>query len=561
MLTALSIENIVLIDRLHLEFGAGLGVLTGETGAGKSILLDAFGLALGSRGEASLVRAGQARGQVTARFDLPESHEAIRWLAENDFDAYAGGELILRRVQQADGRTRAFINDQPVSVQMLRQTGARLVEIHGQHDDRAMTDAATHRRLLDCYGGLTADAEAVRRAWDAWRALEGELAEREAALAQARENAEYLRHTLDELEELAPEEGEEERLAEARQTMMNSEKIATELNAAFESLSGNNGAEERLSSALRRLERFGGGELVAPVVEALERVLAEAGEARDTIETALRDCAFSQADLERTEERLFALRALARKHRVTVDELPNLQAEFTKLLDDLAAGESALARLREEVKAARDHYHQLARELSAKRRVAADALDQAVLNELPPLKLEKARFITMLQPIDEDGVEGGPDGLERVSFHVQTNPGTAPGPIIKVASGGELSRFILALKVVLAERGSAPTLIFDEIDTGVGGATAAAIGDRLARLAEGVQVLAVTHAPQVAAHAQAHMRISKEPAPGEQGETMVTRVAPLDEPDRHEEIARMLAGAKVTDEARAAAKRLIGSAA
>jgi DNA repair protein RecN (Recombination protein N) len=560
MLSALSIENIVLIDRLHLDFGAGLSVLTGETGAGKSILLDAFGLALGGRGEAGLVRAGETRGQVTAEFELAANHDAIRWLAESGFEdaqAIQNGDLILRRVQQSDGRTRAFINDQPVSVQMLRETGARLVEIHGQHDDRAMTDAATHRRLLDCYGGLTADAEAVRRAWDVWRTREGELAERDAALAQARENADYLRHTLDELEELAPEDGEEERLAEARQTMMNAEKIATELNAASESLSGNNGAEERLSGALRRLERFGGGAQLAPVVEALERVLVEAGEARDTIETALREMTYSQTEMDRIEERLFALRALARKHRVTVDELPNLQADFTRLLDELAEGEAMLARLRGEVGAARAHYHDLADDLSEKRRAAAQALDEAVAKELPPLKLEKARFVTTLEPIED----GGPDGLERVSFHVQTNPGTAPGPIMKVASGGELSRFLLALKVVLAERGSAPTLIFDEIDTGVGGATAAAIGDRLARLAEGVQVLSVTHAPQVAAHAQGHMRISKEPMPGNQGEAMVTRVAPLDEPSRHEEIARMLAGAKVTDEARAAAKRLIGSAA
>ncbi|MFP4538027.1 MAG: DNA repair protein RecN [Dichotomicrobium sp.] len=560
MLTALSIENIVLIDRLHLEFGAGLSVLTGETGAGKSILLDAFGLALGGRGEASLVRADASRGQVTARFELPGDHEAVRRLAESGFDiAQEPGatELILRRVQQSDGRSRAFINDQPVSVQLLRQTGARLVEIHGQHDDRAMTDAATHRRLLDCYGGLTAEVEAVRRAWDAWRTLEGQLAEREANLAQARENADYLRHTLDELEELAPEDGEEQRLAETRQTMMNAEKIATELNGALESLSGAGGAEERLSSTLRRLERFGGGELLSPVVEVLERVLVEAGEARDTIETALRDSAYSQADLERVEERLFALRTLARKHRVTVDELPGLQAEFTRLLDELAQGEDALVRLREEMTAARKHYRAVADALSDKRRETATQLDAAVMRELPPLKLEKARFITRLDPLEE----GGPDGLERVSFQVQTNPGTAPGPIMKVASGGELSRFILALKVVLAERGSAPTLIFDEIDTGVGGATAAAIGERLARLAEGAQVLAVTHAPQVAAHAQAHMRISKEAAQGERGESMVTRVAPLDHADRHEEIARMLAGAKVTEEARAAAKRLIGSAA
>jgi len=558
MLSALSIENIVLIDRLNLEFRLRLSVLTGETGAGKSILLDAFGLALGARGEASLVRAGHERGQVTARFDLPESHDAIRWLAENGFDAVqANGELILRRVQQADGRTRAFINDQPVSVQMLRETGARLVEIHGQHDDRAMTDAATHRRLLDCYGGLAGEAEAVRRAWDALRESERALAERETSLSEARANADYLRHTLDELEELAPEEGEEERLAEARQTMMNAEKIASELNAAFESLSGSGGAEERLSGALRRLERFGGGAQVSPVVEALERVVVEAGEARDAIETALREMTYSQAEMDRIEERLFALRALARKHRVTVDELPNLQAEFTRLLDELAAGEAALARLREEVSAARAHYHELAGGLSEKRRAAAQALDEAVQKELPPLKLEKARFITTLEPIED----GGPDGLERVSFHVQTNPGTTPGPIMKVASGGELSRFLLALKVVLAERGSAPTLIFDEIDTGVGGATAAAIGDRLARLADRVQVLSVTHAPQVAAHAQAHMLISKEQVAGERGEAMITRVTPLDEADRHEEVARMLAGAKITDEARAAARRLIGSAA
>jgi DNA repair protein RecN (Recombination protein N) len=326
MLSALSIENIVLIDRLQLEFGPGLSVLTGETGAGKSILLDAFGLALGARGEAGLVRAGQPRGQVTARFDLPASHDAIQWLADNGFDAVqADGELILRRVQQADGRTRAFINDQPVSVQMLRETGARLVEIHGQHDDRAMTDAATHRRLLDCYGGHTREAEAVRRAWDTWRDVERRLAEREAALAEARANADYLRHTLEELDELDPEEGEEERLAEARQTMMNAEKIAAELNAAFDSIAGDNGAEDRLSAALRRLERYGASGALAPVVEALERVLVEAGEARETIETALRDTCYSQAEMDRVEERLFALRALARKHRVTVDELPGLR--------------------------------------------------------------------------------------------------------------------------------------------------------------------------------------------------------------------------------------------
>lgn len=562
MLSALSIQNIVLIDRLHLDFGAGLSVLTGETGAGKSILLDAFGLALGARGEAGLVRAGTPRGQVTARFELPAEHEAVRWLGENHL-LEAGGsgagpaELILRRVQQSDGRTRAFINDQPVSVQSLRQLGAILVEIHGQHDDRAMTESAAHRRLLDCYGGLSTKAEAVCRAWTAWRESERRLADREAALAEARANTDYLRHTLDELDELDPEEGEEERLAKARQTMMNAEKIAAELNAAFDSLAGENGAENRLSAALRRLERYGATPALSPVMEALERVLTEAGEARDTIETALRDTSYSQAEMDRIEERLFALRALARKHRVMVDELPGLQAEFARLLDDLAEGEAALSRLRGDVDAAHAHYRELAEDLSGERRAAAAQLDRAVNAELPPLKLEKARFITVLEPIED----GGSEGLERVNFHVQTNPGTAPGPIMKVASGGELSRFILALKVVLAERGSAPTLIFDEIDTGVGGATAAAIGDRLARLAEGVQVVSVTHAPQVAAHAQGHMRITKAPAGSDPAESVVTRVEMLDDTGRHEEVARMLAGATVTDEARAAAKRLIGSAA
>lgn len=561
MLVALSINNIVLIDKLTLNFGPGLSVLTGETGAGKSILLDAFALALGARGDAALVRQGFSQGQVVAEFDITAAGAVRDILAHHHLDAE--DTLILRRIQQSDGRTRAFINDQPVSVQLLRLVGSRLVEIHGQHEERALTDSRVHRRLLDAYGGLTGEADTVRTAWEHWRELQARLEEEEAALAHMRENADYLRHTLDELERLAPQPGEEEELAARRQMMMSAEKIAEEMNAALDCLAGDNGAEAQINGALRRLERHTAtaGALVEPLIEALERVLAEAGEAREALERALHGTEFSPEELEQTEERLFALRALARKHRVPVDELPSLQEKFAHSLEQMADAEARLAQLRREAGEAAATYWQVAKDLSAKRRAAAARLDKAVMAELAPLKLEKARFITHLQAID-GGAEGGcgPGGLERVNFHVQTNPGTEAGPLMKVASGGELSRFILALKVVLAERGSAPTLIFDEIDTGVGGATASAIGDRLARLAEKVQVLAVTHAPQVAAHASGHMRITKEAVPSERGEeAVVTRVATLDETGRREEIARMLAGAVITDEARAAAGRLIGS--
>ena len=559
MLAALSIQDIVLIDRLNLDFGPGLSVLTGETGAGKSILLDAFTLAIGGRGDAGLVRAGASRGQVTARFELPPANKLNDMLTANGLEA--GEDLILRRVQQADGRSRAFINDQPVSVQLLREVGAALVEIHGQHDDRALIDAGAHRALLDAYGGLSEQAEAVRRAWELWREFEARIAEHETALDQARQNADYLQHALEELDALAPQPGEEEELAARRQTMMSAEKTVAELDAVYEDIAGSTGAETQLGSALRRLERKGSasGALIAPVIEALERALVETGEARAVIERALQACEFSQSELEHTEERLFALRTLARKHRVAVDELPTLQARFSATLGELARGEATLSALRAQSQDAEDKYRRQAQALSAERAGAAERLDAAVALELAPLKLEKAQFMTRLEPLAAGQI--GPGGLERISFHVRTNPGTEPGPMIKVASGGELSRFILALKVALAERGSAPTLIFDEIDTGVGGATAAAIGERLARLAARVQVISVTHAPQVAAHANCHLRISKQSTLDHRGETMVTRVAALDETSRHEEIARMLAGATVTEEARAAARRLTGGSA
>jgi DNA repair protein RecN (Recombination protein N) len=556
MLTALSIRDIVLIDRLDLEFSGGLSVMTGETGAGKSILLDAFALALGARGDASLVRQGSEQGQVTAAF-LPRSgHPVFALLAESG--VMAEGELVLRRVQSRDGRTRAFINDEPVSVQLLRNAGERLVEIHGQHDDRAMTDPATHRRLLDAFGDLTGDAEALEKNHISWREAERALAEQETHIAKVRENADYLTHALEELTTLDPQADEEQVLAERRQLMMHAEKIAGDLEEARAALEGDGTAHARISAALRKLERQPEetAGVLEPATRALERVLLETNEARELLDRAIAATEFSPQELEEAEERLFALRALARKHNVPVSELSALITRFTEELEALDAGEQKLGELRANAAAACDVYREAALALSRKRQEAAEKLDQAVMAELPPLKLEKAQFLSEVstQAVEE----GGPSGLDHISFHVQTNPGTAAGPLMKVASGGELARFLLALKVVLASRGSAPTLIFDEIDTGVGGATAAAIGERLARLADDLQVLAVTHAPQVAAQARGHLRISKEAVPASDDEAVATRVQTLNDDNRREEIARMLAGQTVTDEARAAAERLIG---
>ncbi|MGI9384973.1 MAG: DNA repair protein RecN [Methyloligellaceae bacterium] len=556
MLAALSIRDIVLIDRLELEFGSGLSVMTGETGAGKSILLDAFALALGARGDASLVREGARQGQVTAVFELAAGHPVFEILAESGIDA--DQTLIVRRTQSPDGRTKAFVNDQPVSVQLMRRIGAALVEIHGQHDDRALTDAATHRQLLDAYGDLTEEAVAVEQAYQTWQAAEEAARKHEAHIAAVRENADYLRHSLEELQALDPQPDEEVALAERRQLMMHAEKIADDLEEARNAL-GTDGADHaRLSAALRRLERQAGNAeaLLRPVSTAIERALIELNEARDAIEAALRASAFEPRELEEAEERLFSLRALARKHQVSVANLPDLVARFEAELAALDAGESALGELRAAAETAAESYKATALELSEKRHAAARRLDEVVMNELAPLRLEKAKFITQVETSAPDA--GGPTGLDRVAFWVQTNPGTKPGPLMKVASGGELARFILALKVVLAERFSAPTLIFDEIETGVGGATAAAIGERLARLAADVQVLAVTHAPQVAAEAADHLRITKEAQPHAEGDAVVTCVSVLDAEMRREEIARMLAGQTVTDEARAAADRLIG---
>jgi DNA repair protein RecN (Recombination protein N) len=553
MLSRLSIRDIVLIERLDVDFAAGLSVLTGETGAGKSILLDAFALALGSRGDASLVRHGAEQGQVTAAFDLDPKHPALALLTENGIASEDG--LILRRVQLADGRTRAFVNDQPVSVQVLKTLGTALVEIHGQHDERALVDVATHRRLLDAYAGLEDDATAVSQAWSARRAAEEAVATHRARVEQARREADYLRHAVDELARLKPETGEETELAEKRAAMMAVDKVAEDLRDAQEAVAGERSPITTLSAALRRLERrrAQAPALIDPPVKALDAALTALDEARGHLDAALRAANHDPRELDRFEERLFALRAAGRKYNVAVDDLAALNARHAADLAALDAGAEDLKRLEAAARAAEARYTKAAAALSAARRKAATKLDKAVNAELKPLKLERANFSTN---IEADA--GGPDGIDRIEFWVQTNPGTRPGPLMKVASGGELARFLLALKVVLADRGSAPTLVFDEIDTGVGGAVADAIGLRLARLASKVQVMAVTHAPQVAARADKHYLITKDALA--RGKRVATSVSELAADRRREEIARMLAGAEITDEARKAAERLIRAA-
>ena len=554
MLARLSIRDIVLIDRLDIDFGSGLAVLTGETGAGKSILLDAFALALGARGDAALVRQGAEQGQVTAAFEIAPDHPARRLLADNDL----GGEdeLIVRRVQFADGRTRAFVNDQPVSVQVLRSLGVALVEIHGQHDERAFVDAATHRALLDAYGDIEHEAAEVARLWADRRMRESAVETHRAAVERANREAEWLRHAVDELGRLAPQAGEETLLAERRTAMMQAEKVADDLRSTHESVAGPNSPVPALATAVRRLERRAtqAPALVEPAVRAIDVALTALEEARLQLEQALQVAEYDPQELERIEERLFALRAAARKYNVPVDELAALAGRYANDLALIDAGAERLAALEREAREALERYRAAAQKLSAARRRAAQTLDEAVNAELEPLKLERAEFSTAITSESE-----GPDGLDRVEFWVRTNPGTRPGPMMKVASGGELARFLLALKVVLADRGSAPTLVFDEIDTGVGGAVADSIGVRLGRLASGVQVIAVTHAPQVAARAERHYLISKDAFAN--GKRVATRVAELQGERRREEIARMLAGAEITAEARAAAERLIRAAA
>jgi DNA repair protein RecN (Recombination protein N) len=555
MLARLSIRDIVLIDQLDLEFAGGLTILTGETGAGKSILLDALSLALGARGDGALTRHGEAQGQVTASFDLPLDHPVFASLA--DQGVRAEGELILRRVQLADGRTRAFVNDQSVSAQTLRAVAAGLVEIHGQHDERALLDASTHRALVDAYGGHGALVEATRSAFAGLRRAESELEAERARVAAARAAADYARHAHEELTALDAQPGEEAALADRRQRMMQGEKVAADIREAHENLSGDSAILPVLSAISRRLQRRlpQAPGLIEPSVQALDDAMLALEAATQAVESALAACDFDPRELEKCEERLFALRGMARKHATTVDNLPALASKYADEVAALEAGEVRIVALDAEARVAAAAYAAAAEALSKARVAAARALEAAVNAELPALKLERARFAVALK---RDDSQGSPDGYDRAEFTVQTNPGSRPGPLMKVASGGELARFLLALKVSLAERDTAPTLVFDEVDSGVGGAVADAIGQRLARLAAKAQVLAVTHAPQVAARSNQHFRIVKNDVG--KGERVATQVLALDASARREEIARMLAGAEVTGAARAAAKSLIEKA-
>lgn len=553
MLTALSIRDVVLIEALDLEFGQGLGVLTGETGAGKSILLDALGLALGARGETGLVRHSAAQAVVTATFDTPAADGEIAGIfAENGLDLEPGEPLIVRRIVKSDGGSRAFLNDQPASAGLLRELAPYLVEIHGQHDDRGLLNPRGHRALLDAFGKL--DSGQVSLAHKAWRDAEAALAEARAEQDVAERDREWLEHAVAELRALAPEPGEEEALAERRSTMQRGEKIAGELQSIADLLEGSDGGLTKLRQAARILDRIGEDHpLLGEALAAIDSAISQAAETQDKVDAAAEALAFDPGALEADETRLFELRGVARKHRVQPDDLADLLAELSAKLERVASGGAGIAALALAVEETHRVYRDAARTLSAARSDAASRLDLAVESELKPLKLDAARFRTSVEPLEES--QWSPAGMDRVEFLVSTNPGAPFAPLIKIASGGELSRFILAMKVALAEEGGASTLIFDEIDRGVGGAVASAIGDRLARLASATQVLVVTHSPQVAARGARHLLIAKS----HDGTVTRTGVTPLDNSQRREEIARMLSGAEITDEARAQAERLIAA--
>ncbi|HYM03719.1 MAG TPA: DNA repair protein RecN [Stellaceae bacterium] len=555
MLLGLTIRDVVLIDRLDLAFQAGLCVLTGETGAGKSILLDALGLALGERADSGLVRHGADAAVVTAEFALDRQHPARRLLSEAGF-ASEGDSLVLRRIVNADGRSRAFIDDQPASIGLLRQLGEQLVEIQGQFEHRGLLDPATHRSALDAYGGYRSEMTTLGDAWQRWRSSAKERVAAEAVLAKSKADEDYLRHALAEFEALDPRAGEEILLAEQRSLLMNREKLTEALDTAMAQLGGEQGAERKLHVALRQLERQhekAGGRLDTALA-ALERAAVETAEAIAQLEAAARDLGAGPGTLDKIEERLFALRALARKHGVTIDGLPALRAEIARRIAALDDGGSDVARLARREQEARQAYIAAADGVGKKRRQAAKALDAAVTRELAPLKLEKARFASVLTQLAES--DWNEFGCERIHFEVTTNPGAPAGPLAKIASGGELSRFMLALKVVLAKTSPVPTLVFDEVDSGIGGAVAAAVGERLHRLGQELQVLVVTHSPQVAARGAHHWRVAKQQA---QSRTL-TRVEQLSTDERREEIARMLSGSAVTAEARAAALSLMEGA-
>ena len=551
MLTRLSIRNIVLIEALDLAFGRGLGVLTGETGAGKSILLDALGLVLGNRADSGLVRGGEDKASVTATFEFAQLPGGLADLLDDaDIEIEEGEPLIVRRQLKADGKSKAFVNDQSVSVGLLREMAGYLVELHGQHDDRGLVNPRGHRALLDRFAG--ADTARVAAAWTTWRRAEDALAEAREAVETAKADQDLLLAHLSELTALEPMAGEEARLAETRADMQKGEKLSGDLEELRHLWEGSESPLAALRVAARRLDRIAPEHpLLAEALASLDRAVIEAGEAEDRLASAAEALVHDPAALEAAETRLFELRALARKHRCEVDELPRKMREMRTALESIEGGEAQLDALEAAAKDAGARYRAEAEVLHGARVAAALRLDEAVARELAPLKLDAARFRTAVTELPED--KWGAQGMDAVEFLIATNPGAAFAPLAKIASGGELSRFILALKVALAEQGGAATVIFDEIDRGVGGAVASAIGERLARLSADGQLLAVTHSPQVAARGRVHYMIAKASS----GTVTKTSVVLLDAAQRQEEIARMLSGAEVTPEARAQADRLL----
>jgi DNA repair protein RecN (Recombination protein N) len=551
MLNSLRIRNIVLIDKLDLAFGQGLSVLTGETGAGKSILLDSLGLATGGRATSGLVRAGCDQGSVTATFEA----ERVAGLQDvlTEYDLPYEDTLILRRTLSADGKSKAYINDQPVSVSLLKAVGSLLVEIQGQFEQHGLLDVSTHLTLLDSFGGLTEKRVALNKAYQTWHEASQAYTKAQADLTQAQANEEYLRHAVNEFETLNPQPGEESDLADKRSLLQNQEKLLEALQQAQIMLTNDGGAEQVLRRSMRTLNNVAdkAGERIEDILKSLDEALTSAQDASFSLESLYTELAESDLDIEAIEERLFALRALARKHQTTVDELPALADQMQAQLQALSHSTDHLADLQKAEARAKETYKSLAMALSTERQKAAQNFDAAVMAELPPLKLEKAEFVTQISPLAEEN--WGANGLDKGQFLCTTNPGLPPAPIQKVASGGELSRFLLALKVVLTRDSSPSTLIFDEVDSGVGGAVAAAVGERLARLSESVQVLVVTHSPQVAGIGETHFKVEKIAA----NDQSMTQVKNLDPAARQEEIARMLSGAHITDEARAQAQKLM----
>ena len=550
MLTRLVINDVVLIDKLALELEAGLNVFTGETGAGKSIVLDALGLALGGRSDAALIRPGAAQASVSAEFSLPKDHGVFALAEEQGLSA--GNPFILRRVIGPDGKSRAFVNDQPVSIGLLKQFGEMLLEIHGQFETHGFLDAATHRGLLDAFAANGALTQKVSASFSAWKSAEEK--QRDAASERERAPAEedFLRAAVTELDDLSPQAGEAGKLAERRTNLQHREKILDALQAAQQNIDGERGAVTALAQAGKAVARVadkaaGLQELLASV----DRAANETAEASQQLEKFLSSVDAEPDALQHIEERLFALRACARKHGVPVEDLADLRKDLAARLALLTDQGDQVAGLAKAAAEARHAYVKSAGELSAKRKQAAEQLAKSVMRELPPLKLERAQFKIDIVPLPED--QWSAAGIDRIAFLVSTNPGTAPGPLQKIASGGELARFMLALKVVLAASDPVPTLVFDEVDAGIGGAVASAVGDRLARLAEHVQILVVTHSPQVAARGAYHMHVSKQT----KAKQAITEVEALNAKARQEEIARMLAGTQVTDAARKAALSLM----